>query len=325
MFICFYRIIKISLWDIILNKVFISVAILLLFSVAAIFLEDHLWYFSLIVQFKEWFLALSLIFLVSSCWIKKNKLIAISLGLSIVIIHTWSILPSYLGQEAHKTKVNPQEKIDIFYANLNSQNDKKHLLIQYLQEARPEYVMLVEFNSHWAEEVSKLESIYPYTKAIMREGNFGMAVLSKTELVVTDVYVDRENMILALVLKTNHSGVPINLVLLHAYPPIGKYGTILRDQYLITMFRAINDLNGPTLVCGDFNTTPWTSIYKELLHTSDFRGIAGYMIPNTWPTTLFFPGLPIDHCLSKKLSFVRYEKGPDIGSDHWPLEVQVSF
>lgn len=169
-----------------------------------------------------------------------------------------------------------------------------------------------------------LESIYPHVKAIVRENNFGMAVLSKTNLEVENIFVERENFIPALFLKTRSAIGDINLVLMHAFPPIGGYGKILRDQYLSSMSNEVRGLVGPALICGDFNTTPWTSIFKKVILNSGFDYAQNHAVPNTWPTAFFFPGLPIDHCLSKGAQVVSYKKGPYIGSDHWPLVVRLT-
>lgn len=202
---------------------------------------------------------------------------------------------------------------------MNSQNQEKHRLVDYLEKEKPDIVFLIEVNESWAKEIKNLEPIYPYAKAIVREGNFGLALLSKFKLETEDVLVDRTNMIPALFLRTESSVGPLNLVLLHAYPPIGKYGTMMRDQYLKTLSIRIASLKSPLLVCGDFNTTPWTSIFQQFIQNSALRLNADRLLPSTWPTTPFLPKIPIDHCLSKGIDIVSYKKGPNIGSDHWPL------
>lgn len=215
--------------------------------------------------------------------------------------------------------------MDVFFANLNSQNKDRSLLIKYLEKSRPSIVFLVEVNESWANELKKLKLIYPYSKAIVREGNFGMAVLSQNLLEVENVFIDRVNRIPALFLKTKNSIGVFNLVLLHAYPPIGEYATMVRDQYLDSMSHRISVLSSPLLVCGDFNITPWTSIYQKFLNNSDLEIDKSHMTPNTWPVTSLLPSLPIDHCLARGLKILNYEKGLDIGSDHWPLSLKISI
>ncbi len=223
---------------------------------------------------------------------------------------------------AEGRKISSDNVLRTFYANINSQNTTKEVLVSYLQARQPDIVFLVEVNNSWAQELTKLKPHYPFSEIILQENNFGLGVLSKTPLEVENIFVDRENMIPALFLKTQSPLGSLNLVLLHPFPPLGKYASLVRNQYLVTLSHRIKDIYSPTLVCGDFNTTPWSFIFKEFLQNSELELNNG-KTPITWPTTRFFPGIPIDHCLVKGLGITRYETGPDIGSDHWPLVVDL--
>lgn len=253
----------------------------------------------------------------------KLRLPILSLVVLSLFIHVYSVLP-FLGV-LNNEAVNKESSntISVFYANINSYNSKKELLINYITDTSPDVVMLVEFNSVWAEELLRFKNLYPHTKAIVKDGNFGMAVLSKFPLLEEKVYVDKENMIPAISLKGHTVHGVINLGLLHAFPPIGAYGTMIRDQYLYTLSNNLKETIGPMLVCGDFNTTPWASIYKKIINQSDLNYIRNQKIPNTWPSSIGIPLLPIDHCLFRDLSVVKYERGPYIGSDHFPLIVHL--
>lgn len=276
----------------------------------------------MLVHFQEWYLILSVILLLAVPWISRYLVPTVLLAIGLFAFHLWNVLPYWdLTGTSDKKDLPAQDIISVFYANVNSQNSNKQIIIDYLKLNKPDFVLLVEFNSYWAKEIKQLESIYPYAKAIPQEGNFGMAIFSKTELQVESVFVDRENMIPALFLKGFTSHGNLNLALLHAFPPIGHYGTMLRNQYLQTMSFRLNDLEGATLVCGDLNTTPWTSIYKKFVSNSGM--IMNNKLLNTWPSTFLLPKIPIDHCFSKNIQIVKYEKGPEIGSDHFPLLLQI--
>ena len=107
-------------------------------------------------------------------------------------------------------------------------------------------------------------------------------------------------------------------------PPIGKLGELMRNRYLETLSLRIAEISSPSIVCGDFNATPWSSIFQKFIKFSGLLFAENHLVPNSWPTTYLIPGLPIDHCLSKGLNIVRYKKGPDINSDHWPLVIQIA-
>lgn len=265
--------------------------------------------------------SIALIFLALRLTVYRTNIIV--LGIFSFLFFSWKVFPFYGSLFAEDRKFPSDKILRTFYANINSQNAEKELLVSYLQAKQPDIVFLVEINTSWAQEIAKLKIYYPYSEIVLRENNFGLGILSKMPLEVENVFVDRENMVPALFLKAQSPLGPLNLILLHPVPPLGQYATFIRNQYLVALSHRVRDIYSPILVCGDFNTTPWSSIFKEFLKNSELEFNYGARTPITWPTNRLFPGIPIDHCLAKRLEFARYETGPDIGSDHWPLIVDL--
>ena len=218
-----------------------------------------------------------------------------------------------------------EDTVEVFYANVNSQNKRKSKLISYLRRDMPHLVILIEINQSWVQELKSLESIYPHSKLIVQEGNFGLGVLSQTAMKVERVFVDRENLIPALILKVKTLIGEVNVAALHAFPPLGDYGTLMRNQYLSSLSHQLRDFDRPLLVCGDFNTTPWSASFQAFLKTSGLKLSAIHPAPQTWPAVPFVPKIPLDHCLSGGLNMINYEVGQDIGSDHLPLLLKIAF
>ena len=79
-------------------------------------------------------------------------------------------------------------------------------------------------------------------------------------------------------------------------------------------------------LCVQFSTR-WTPRFKHLLRATGLRDTAaGFGWQPTWPTFLPRLGITIDHCLASSALGVRALKtGPDIGSDHYPLIVELTF
>ena len=118
----------------------------------------------------------------------------------------------------------------------------------------------------------------------------------------------------------------LNLIALHAFPPITSEAKGWRDNYLLRVSNFVQKLKGESVVCGDFNQAPWATSIKNFLEQSGLSLSQGHFALPTWPTTI--PGLriPIDHCfVSQGLSVVDYRRGPDIGSDHFPIELTIAL
>lgn len=83
----------------------------------------------------------------------------------------------------------------------------------------------------------------------------------------------------------------------------------------------------PLLIIGDFNGTPWSPNFVELLDSAELHNSNTTPIPQpTWPGALAWPfGLPIDHAIhNSSAAIVSRTVGPHVGSDHRPLAVVVT-
>jgi endonuclease/exonuclease/phosphatase (EEP) superfamily protein YafD len=81
-------------------------------------------------------------------------------------------------------------------------------------------------------------------------------------------------------------------------------------------------------VVGDFNMTPWSPYFPEILRVSGLKNsLVGAGFQPSWPSWL--PALlriPIDHALvSEEFEVVERKVGPHIGSDHRPLIIKIAL
>jgi endonuclease/exonuclease/phosphatase (EEP) superfamily protein YafD len=81
----------------------------------------------------------------------------------------------------------------------------------------------------------------------------------------------------------------------------------------------------PALLVGDLNLTMFSPEYRRFtkdLHLKNAR--KGFGPLGTWPAWVPFARLPLDHCLVQgDLAVVNCMVGPDIGSDHLPIIVDL--
>ena len=79
------------------------------------------------------------------------------------------------------------------------------------------------------------------------------------------------------------------------------------------------------VVVGDFNSTPWTATVRALLSDGDLANSQrGYGVAPTWEVGRLW-AVPIDHAVhGDDLVVVDRIVGPDLGSDHRPLLVEVA-
>jgi endonuclease/exonuclease/phosphatase (EEP) superfamily protein YafD len=80
-----------------------------------------------------------------------------------------------------------------------------------------------------------------------------------------------------------------------------------------------------TILCGDFNSTPWS--FTRQREDREFGLIRRTRAVFSWPAWpwLPLPLLPIDHVYAGRgWATVKVERGPKIGSDHYPVVVTLA-
>lgn len=79
---------------------------------------------------------------------------------------------------------------------------------------------------------------------------------------------------------------------------------------------------------GDFNATPWSYPFRRLMASTDLSNSAlGFGLDLSYPADGNpLVRVPIDHLLfSDGLAVVDRRLGPAMGSDHFPLTVDLAF
>jgi endonuclease/exonuclease/phosphatase (EEP) superfamily protein YafD len=98
----------------------------------------------------------------------------------------------------------------------------------------------------------------------------------------------------------------------------------MRNVYLERVASHCARIEGPLLLAGDFNLTPWSPFYSDFIRATGLVNAARGRLA-TWPAWLGPLGIPIDHALLRgSLSLVRIASGPDLGSDHLPLKFALA-
>lgn len=105
------------------------------------------------------------------------------------------------------------------------------------------------------------------------------------------------------------------IVVAHAMTPVTPSGLVQRNALIRAGTKAA-ERSESYIFLGDFNLTPWSSIFRELpgKRAGDPR------FSKTWPSQLPLLGMSIDHIMfSDDLELVEFEILGSIGSDHYPV------
>ena len=217
--------------------------------------------------------------------------------------------------------------LKIVLANVNSQNRDFAKLMAFVNEKNPDLFGLIEINDAWIAGLAPLAKQYHHVGAFPHEGNFGLGLFSRLPLSKSALVHYGATGIPSVEVHLDFAGRDVLLLLTHPYPPVRPKLHGLRNGQLAQIILALENNPAPKIVMGDFNATPFCWALKNFLkrmHLKDSR--QGFGFQATWPSVLGAIGIPIDHVLlSSEWVVLKREVGPDIGSDHRPVYVEIAL
>jgi endonuclease/exonuclease/phosphatase (EEP) superfamily protein YafD len=121
-------------------------------------------------------------------------------------------------------------------------------------------------------------------------------------------------------------GRAVAIAAVHPPPPVSAGLSGMRDGMLRAISKWAAEQEGPVLVVGDLNATPWSVVMREILDEGPLRSTQRFGLQATWPSVLGPLGVPIDHALvAGPLEPVMRTIAPAFGSDHRMLVVDLEL
>ncbi|MFM9058513.1 MAG: endonuclease/exonuclease/phosphatase family protein [Planctomycetaceae bacterium] len=244
--------------------------------------------------------------------------------------NAWAMLPFWLPAPsllpaAAAAGPDAAPVIDLVMANLHCRNPDRSSAVAYLRDRRPDIAVLLEIDAAWAASLSSLDETYPHRIVEAREGTFGIAVLSRWPLTDRQVTTFGGTPYPAIVATVAGPGRDLRLFAIHPHPPLSAVHDLALRAQLDAVAAAAAATPQPCIVAGDFNSTPWSQPYRRFAARSGLRDTAlGRGVQPTWNARLPAPRIPLDHVFaSPDIAVLRRAVGPDVGSDHFPVEATL--
>lgn len=293
----------------------IPAVVLTLVSVAAFF-GRWSWVLDFLANFRVQYavtLVLMAAILFLARWPKSGAVALLGAAVNGVVI-----LPLFLGEGR---TIPPEEPLRVMSFNLLSTNQQFGEVVGYIREVDPDIIFLHEASRPWEVALEGAGLGYEITRSRSQDLIFGTLVLSRPG---DDVLSFGFTIGGARAVEVVHDGVAVLGV--HPVAPTTAEGSALRNAQLDFAADWSSQQNGPHLVTGDFNSTPWSYPFRRLLADTDLiNSQRGFGIQPTFPAdNSFVIRVPIDHLVhSPELVVADRRRGPRLGSDHFPLVVEL--
>ncbi len=204
---------------------------------------------------------------------------------------------------------------------MNYHNTRHQDVAAYLRSTDPDVAIILEATPEW---LATLERALPGHEVFAEPQTYAFGIAAFVRAGAGRGRVIDLGSIPALEVRIGHGPDAIAILGIHTMPPVSRETSQLRDELLRAAADWANAEPGATAIVGDFNATPWSHAFRELLASADLvnsqRGIEA-----TWPRDMWPLSIPIDHCVhSRALTVTSRRLGPFLGSDHRPLEVTLA-
>lgn len=222
---------------------------------------------------------------------------------------------------------NKEHCLKILSINVRLKNKKYQNLIQLVEEIQPDLFLLTEVDQKWIDAVSFLQNAYPFSVLKPLENTYGIALYSKYELVDAEIKFLVQDDVPSIHTNVKFKDHFIQILGLHPKPPAPWTSPEKKDLELIKVAGMTNINSLPTIVTGDLNDVGWSKI------TQNFKQISGLLDPrigrgffNTYNALIPIFQFPVDHFfVSKHFKLLNIKRLPAIGSDHFPVFLEVNL
>ncbi|MDY0039354.1 MAG: endonuclease/exonuclease/phosphatase family protein [Desulforhabdus sp.] len=255
-------------------------------------------------------------------------LVLAAIAIQLIQIRPYTRLAKKQVLDADAT--DAENSINLLIANVLMSNRNVNGLLQILEESNPDIVLLTEPDKWWQEQLSGIESKYPYTLRCPLENTYGMLFYSKYELYEAEVNFLLEPDVPSMrTIVGLPSGLRVELHCLHPKPPHPEESkdTEERDAELLTVAKEVKGSAHPVIVMGDLNDVAWshtTRLFQRISGLLDPR--IGRGIYNTFHAKYPFIRFPLDHVFhSDHFKLIELERKSYFGSDHFPVHVRLLY
>ncbi len=220
------------------------------------------------------------------------------------------------------------DRLRVLVVNVLTDNAYRDPLIQLIRRERPDVVGLIEVDSAWLRDLGPARADYPYRLEFPSDVDArGLALWSRrppSGIGGPEPLAPGGNP--ALRATVNLGGREVRLWLVHNVSPFERPAALPLGAEFAALAERVRRDGGPTLVVGDVNSTDGSPHFGRFLRDSGLRdGRVGFGRQPSWPSWSPYR-IAIDHAfVSAELAVAGRRLGPAIGSDHFPVVVDVAL
>lgn len=206
--------------------------------------------------------------------------------------------------------------ITLLTQNFYYKNSDLFEMLPILEEENPNIFIIHEAGTAWIKGKALFQTDYPYSALTKETGIHGIYIGSKIPGSFKEIPLGSE-----VGLEFTPDTGTYRILAVHPTAPINSILAEERNRQFEDIAEYVQSSPLPVIVAGDFNTTPFSPYFQDLLRDSgltDARQIFGFL--PTWHVHNPLFNIPIDFILSsQEWAAIDLHRIAATSSDHWGL------
>jgi endonuclease/exonuclease/phosphatase (EEP) superfamily protein YafD len=281
------------------------------------------WVFELADVFRLQYLALLIGAALVALVLRRPRLAVAAAALALVNVAVLGIPLTASATAA--SGAHAQGSLRLVVANVEVGNTDFAAVGRLVAQTHPDVFGVTELTPAMAHHLARELPRYHVRLVETRGGAYGIGVFSRVPLhSARVVHFPADGGPPTVVAHVVVAGKPVTLVVTHVHTP---FAGSIHVRHLEALAAARPSLGQRVVVCGDFNTPPWSGPLRDFAADARLRDLYGSRAWSgySWPTWSSLLRVPLDNCfVSSGVVVTAHHDGPDVGSDHRPLIVDLA-
>jgi len=273
------------------------------------------WVCELLVNFRTHFAGLLALTLIAALALRSWPIAGVAfLGFA---LNAWPMYNAFFGTGA--PAVFNARALRVAAFNVNIANDDMPAVAAYLESQAVDVAVLEEMSPLNADRLAGLMPRLPHRYLAVHEGVWGVVILSRWPLIAPQPLTSGGRPFAAR-MDVDLGDRKLRLIGAHLNWPVLPESERVRNVQLQALGGELAACAHACVVVGDFNVTPWSSHFRDVLKLDGVHDCAaGRGLLTTWSSGLPAPlRIRIDQCLvAGTVSVAGVGVGESVGSDHF--------